>query len=306
MAAIRTVLVCLWLFSVQLAVAKPSVFIIDSYQRSNSILNMSEQRPTFEEYKRERNEFIEREDARGLGADLVLNEKEQRLNKHVMKLKIEAIQNGMLHPAKFTPAQHFFEVMEEINGTELFQILRKMPKGGALHIHDTAVCNLDFIVQLTYWDHLWQLTNPETKRPKFRFSRGQPAAEDGLEWQQVRTERKRRGAEAYDAELREQVSLFTRHPNTEARDVDSMWVRFMEIFSMTDGILLYKDAWEAYFLQALTEFGADQVDYLEVRSTLPKVSEAKSLSSAEVGNSSCPGGRRLIRRGGVGIFLSSD
>lgn len=277
MAEIRTVLLCLWLLAVQPTVVHPSPILIDSYLhylRSNSLIAMQD-RSTFADFQKNRDAFIEEEFNRGLGSDLVLNQKELQLNEHVIKLKQAEIRGGMADPAKFIPAQHFFDVLEQINDSELFKIISKMPKGGVLHAHDTALCNLDFIVQLTYWDHLWQLTDPVTKRACFQFSRSKPVATDGDtdEWKQVRKERKRRGPEVYDAELRRQISLFTKSPNTEARDVNSMWVRFMEIFAMTDGILLYKEAWEAYFMQALKEFAADEVNYLEIRSTLPKVSE---------------------------------
>lgn len=275
MAEIRTVLFCLWLLAVQPAVVHPASILIDSYLhlRSNSLLAMQD-RPTLKDFQKERDVFIEEEFKRGLGADLVLNPKESQLNEHVIKLKQAEIKNGLSDPANFIPAQHFFDVLEKINDSQLFKIISKMPKGGVLHAHDTALCNLDFIVQLTYWDHLWQLTDPVTQRARFQFSRSKPVADtEDEEWKQVRKERKRRGPEVYDAELRRQISLFTKSPNTEARDVNAMWVRFMEIFAMTDGILLYKDAWEAYFMQALKEFSADEVNYLEIRSTLPKVSE---------------------------------
>lgn len=201
----------------------------------------------------------------------MLTAKEDALNKHIMDLKRNSLSSGLLDPAKFIPAQHFFEVMDEINKDDLFKIIRQMPKGGVLHAHDTALCNLDFIIQLTYWDHLWQTTDASTGRPRFRFSRVQPAHKDE-HWTLVKKERERRGATEYDSQLRQMVSLYNSSPNTEARDINAMWARFMEIFAITDGILLYKEAWSHYFLQALTEFSADEVRYLEVRSTLPKVS----------------------------------
>lgn len=215
--------------------------------------------------------FAEKEFNRGLGSDIVLTEKEAILNKHVMELKRNSLSSGLLDPAKFIPAQHFFEVMDEINKDDLFKIIRKMPKGGVLHAHDTALCNLDFIIQLTYWDHLWQTTDEATGRPRFRFSRLQPVNSKTEKWTLVKKERERRGAQEYDSKLRQMITLYNSSPNTEARDINAMWDRFMEIFAITDGILLYKDAWAQYFRQALIEFSADEVQYLEVRSTLPKV-----------------------------------
>lgn len=278
MAQIMAVSCCLWLLAVvgQNPV-QPYSIIIDSYLRSNNLAIMDEQnRKPFEDFQRKRDAFIEMEFNRGIGSSLVLNNKESQLNDYVMKLKEEEINHGLLDPSKFIPAHHFFEVLDRINDSELFKIISKMPKGGVLHAHDTAIVNLDFIVQLTYCDHLWQMTDPESKRPRFKFSRKQPVTGDEHDWIPVKNERERRGHEAYDRELRKMISLYTENPTTEARDVNSMWVKFMEIFAMTDGILMYKDAWEAYYLQALKEFSADEVNYLELRSTLPQVSKIKS------------------------------
>lgn len=273
MGPIRAVFCLVW-FAVVICPppVAPYSIVIDAYLRANNLITMDERSGKFEDFQKKRDAFIQDEFSRGLGSSLVLNEKEALLNGYIMKLKQHEIDQGVLDPTKFIPAHHFFEVLDKINDSELFQIIQKMPKGGVLHAHDTALCNLDFIVQLTYWDHLWQTTDPESQRPRFKFSRNKPVTADNLEWQLVKTVREARGQGAYDSELRKLVSLYNENPVTEARDVNAMWVKFMEIFAMSDGLLMYKDAWEAYFLQALKEFSADQVSYLEVRSTLPKVS----------------------------------
>lgn len=279
MADICPVWCCLWLLAV--VIQPPPVtsysVVIDAYLRSNHLLNMEEQKETLRgDFQRKRDAFIEEEFQRGVGSDLVLNEKEAMLNEYVMKLKEQEISNGVLDPTKFIPAHHFFEVVDKINESELFQIIQKMPKGGVLHAHDTALCNLDFIVQLTYWDNLWQITDSSSKMPRFKFSRKKPVSNSsGDDWVPVKKERERVGQKVYDKELRKMVSLYSKNPLTEDRDVNAMWVKFMEIFSITDGLMMYKDAWEAYFLQALKEFAADEVDYLEIRSILPKVCEVK-------------------------------
>ena len=228
----------------------------------------------FDEYSRARESFIRDEANRALGAQLTLNSRETRLNNYLMKLKNQDIQNGLLDPTSFAPAQHFFEVVSKINGTNLFKIIKKMPKGGVLHIHDTALCNLDYFVQLTYWDNLWQLTNAQTGQPQFKFSRTQPAAG----WVLVRDERNRRGSNVYDSELRWMLSMYNTNPLLEDRDINSIWARFMEIFGMTDGVMMYKDAWRAYYLEALRQFEADGVNYLEIRSVLPTVSEGDGVT----------------------------
>ena len=277
MTAHGVVFFCLWLIAVARPV-QPYSIIIDSFLRSNHLLStvMDQQQAAAVsgDFQRKRDAFIEEEFQRGIGSSLVLNQKESLLNEHIMKLKEKELREGLVDPTKFLPARHFFESLDKINESPLFHIISHMPKGGVLHAHDTALCNLDFIIQLTYWDNLWQQTDPQTKRPVFRFSRKQPVGEGdkNLEWVLVKKERQRVGQEDYDAELRKMISLYNESPETELKDVNSIWVKFMEIFSILDGILMYKDAWEAYYLQALKEFSSDEVNYLELRSILPQVS----------------------------------
>lgn len=246
-----------------------SIFMIAIQSVTSATIESATPRNTFQNFLKERNSFIDEEVSRGIGFNLQLNPKETLLNNHVMKLKAQEYTNGLQDPTSFSPALHFFEVLARINQSELFKIIRKMPKGGVLHAHDTALCNLDFFVKLTYWDNLWQVTDSVSKQLQFKFSRTKPA--DG--WVLVKEERARVGVEAYDSHLRSMISMYNHNPLLKDRDVDSIWRRFMEIFAITDGVLFYKDAWRAYYLQALLEFEEDEVHYLELRSTLPQVCE---------------------------------
>lgn len=126
-------------------------------------------------------------------------------------------------------------------------------------------------MKLTYWSDLWQTVDSKTKYPVYKFARTAPS-DGGRKWRPVAEERERVGAVLYDTELRKSMSLFNDNPLNKYRDVDSIWERFMEIFGIIDGIVQYKDAWAAYYKQALKEFFEDGVQYLEIRSVLPKVS----------------------------------
>lgn len=257
--------------------------IIDSYMRTNDLIRTrmaatdnSVERVSAQQFRKTRDDFIEKEINRGLGATLTLSGKEELLNTYLMKAKDQELAKGLENCTDFLPARHLFEVLPEIEKSTVFQILRKMPKAGVLHAHDTSICSLDYVVGLTYWPHLWQCDSA-SGFPQFKFSRTEPQTGADQQWRLVKEVREQVGSQTYDAKLRKMMSLYSNNPITENRDIDSIWNRFMQIFGILDGIVTYKPVWEDYYRQALEEFYEDGVQYLELRSLLPPVRQSDQL-----------------------------
>ncbi|XP_049547032.1 LOW QUALITY PROTEIN: adenosine deaminase 2-like [Anopheles darlingi] len=248
-----------------------------SLQRTSSI--MEQRRPTtFEEFSRQRAEFLVREQDRGLGSDLVLSADEQRLNRYVMQLKQQELAKGVDNPQELISGRHFFEILDRINGDPLFRLIQKMPKGGILHAHDTAIGSRELIVRATRHDHLWQCGNVTDRSdadpmPSFKFARSKPTvATDGKgEWCLVADVRKSIGDEAYDEAIRKMFTLYTPDPLNAYRDINDVWRRFMAMFISFEPMVTYRPVWEEYFYGSLEELLADNVTYLEFRGLLPPV-----------------------------------
>lgn len=60
---------------------------------------------------------------------------------------------------------------------------------------------------------------------------------------------------------------FKVYPNT-----DVVWQRFYALFGASDGLVFYEPVFKAYFYEALQEFYDDNVQYIEFRGLLTKVS----------------------------------
>uniref|UniRef100_A0A182WBF6 Adenosine deaminase n=1 Tax=Anopheles minimus TaxID=112268 RepID=A0A182WBF6_9DIPT len=230
-------------------------------------------RPSYDEYCRLREEFFNREQARGLGADLVLSEDEQRLNRYVMHLKQQELAKGVENPYELVSARHFFEMLERINESPLFKVIQQMPKGGVLHAHDTAIGSTELIVRATHHEHLWQSGNiPQTDSdpmPVYKFSRTKPTAEG--DWRLVADIRSSIGNEAYDEAIRKMFTLYTKDPLNAHRDINDVWRKFMALFICFEPMVTYRPVWEEYFYGCLEELLADNVTYLEFRGLLPPV-----------------------------------
>lgn len=254
----------------------------DCFCNPTIIDSNSSSRPTPTDYDAIREIFLSEQFNRSFGADLKLNSNELHANKIIMDLKGKELENGFNNPGNFAPANHIFNVLQQINDSKLFQIIKLMPKGGVLHAHDTALLSTDKIIEFTYRENLWllgdvdEITSKES--PRFLFHYKKPDPVNGKEWISVRDIRFQKGNTEFDAQLRKLFSLYTNDPYNDYKDINVVWKRFMNIFKVTGGIICYDEVWKAYYYQALQEFLDDGVQYLEFRGVLPKVSTAHSLN----------------------------
>lgn len=99
-----------------------------------------------EAYLEARQQYIQQDSALSFDADIVLNETEQQANQ-----KLKALQKRMLDHYKetnfFPPARYFYQSKEHIEQTDLYLLLRQMPKGGLLHLHPSASGDLHWVVE---------------------------------------------------------------------------------------------------------------------------------------------------------------
>ncbi|KAM8708983.1 hypothetical protein ACLKA7_015881 [Drosophila subpalustris] len=206
-----------------------------------------------------------------LGSRVELSAKEQAANDVIMKEKNMEFKKGVLDPAKFVSGRRVYQVLKRIKDSRLFGILQKMPKGGILHAHDTALCSSEYLVKLTYRKDLWICTTDEGCRAiAFRFAKQKPTlkAMEKCNWEPMEEFRSRRGDENVRNYL---LRRFSMYPVSTYQTNNAAWVDFMSIFILLDGLLLYAPVWRDYYYNALEELHTDGVQYLELRSLLPSL-----------------------------------
>lgn len=89
----------------------------------------SSHRPSFAKYQDLRKKLLSEHLSHALGSDIVLNEREEQFNSILMDLKMDELSRGFQNPFNFTPARHFFDVLQNVESSPLFKLIRKMPKG---------------------------------------------------------------------------------------------------------------------------------------------------------------------------------
>lgn len=222
----------------------------------------------FEARLRERNNLLKEELDMMLGSDIVLSDSEEQANKIIMKLKTNEIDYAFNNPHHFNFSKHFFEYKDEVKDTELYKVIKDMPKGAVLHAHDTGILGPDYVLALTYKDNLFVCF--EEDNILFMFSLEIPINPCKTVWQSLKEARYSSGnVEKFDATLRKHFTLVTKDPNQVYSDINAVWSKFQQYFIITSPLFSYKPVWEQYFYDTLKAMRGDNVMYLEIRSVLP-------------------------------------
>nr|XP_058937392.1 adenosine deaminase 2 [Kogia breviceps] len=221
-----------------------------------------------------RNRLLMRENMMRIGGQLVLTQEEELANQRLGALK-EAEMQEALRTGSIPPSMHFFQAKSLIEKSAVFNILKKMPKGAALHVHDFSIVSMDWLVNVTYRPHCYFCLTPRGT-PQFRFAHSTPPTLNTTECPEwVLLEKFRRGLPditEFDHSLLRNFTLMTENPDATYANQDMVWAKFNTIFVAIGGLVSYAPVFRDYISRGLEEFYQDNVLYLELRTTLYPVS----------------------------------
>lgn len=225
---------------------------------------------TIDDYNAKRAQILRDEALLSLGGDTQLTDKELAVNNCLMQHKFREVDYGYNNPQAFNFSHHFFLYNNNINKSKAYQIIKDIPKGAALHIHDMGILGPDYIMRLTYMDHLYTCFGLRDIQFKFSFKRPQTLC-DGR-WQLLKDVRDNfNDTTTFDAHLRQYFTMRVDNPDMMYPTIKESWGTFMKYFSTVIQILTYRPVWEQYFYDVLLKFRLDNVMYIELRSILPNL-----------------------------------
>ncbi|XP_070575230.1 adenosine deaminase 2-like [Ptychodera flava] len=170
---------------------------------------------------------------------------------------------------------HFFHAKPLIDQSQVFEIIKLMPKGAVLHVHDNAITDINWLIKnATYRPHCYMCFTYERGALQFQFSDSQPTDNSICEWKLVETERAASGdVDAFDKMLYDAMSLVVDDPYAKYTSQNEVWTYFGEYFVTADGLVFYSDVFEDYYREGLKEFHEDGVQFTEVRALLQPIYE---------------------------------
>lgn len=103
------------------------------------------------DYKEVRDNIVEAEENMRTGGNIYLNPREEQADEILLYMKQKAIDQGIIDNSNYAPAMHFFNAKPIIDKDPIFEIIKKLPKGGVLHLHNSAGASSEWVIaNLTY------------------------------------------------------------------------------------------------------------------------------------------------------------
>ncbi|XP_072037272.1 adenosine deaminase 2-like [Amphiura filiformis] len=218
-------------------------------------------------YMASRQELLEMERAQRTGGKIKLSLKEQKVNKTLMAMKEEEYKTG-LQGKPFPPALHFMIAKPLIDKSRVFDVIKMMPKGAALHLHDVAITNRSWVIsELTYLSDLYYCQTQLGVRFYFASQKPTQSLEGCSAWEIVADARKKLGNDTlFDEWLLQNITMLTSDPHTTYPDTYEAWNKFLQcLFVGSDLMYSTEEIFRSYIHEALMEFHQDNVQYLEIR-----------------------------------------
>ncbi len=224
-----------------------------------------------------RKSLIEGEKQLRFSSNIQLSEEEQRVDQYLKQLQKQV---KVESPTVLADPRAILSKDARIYKTPLMRLIARMPKGGVLHIHSSAMGDLHWLLEKAIEEpHCYiYLGKGDGKlvTGAMRFFQEPPS----LDWKPLRMilERSATKQEAIQ-HLQYLVTLNPKH----AGSAHTVWGHFEDCFKRIKGLVQYQPLRKEYLKHVLTDYVKQNVQYLEVRSSLSPLYdlEGNPLTDAE-------------------------
>ncbi|XP_071500332.1 adenosine deaminase 2-like [Diadema antillarum] len=227
-------------------------------------------------YLERRKAFLAAETKQIVGAGIALNDKEKKLNEILMSAKEKEVNSGF--STTFAPTVNFLIGRYLVEQSAVFNIIKQMPKGGILHIHEISIADPKWVISnITYLPHLYYCVRTDFfSSLHFKFSEnppGTPPSDCRTGWISVAQSRTEMGAESFDALLYTNFTMSTPHPDEVYPNTTMSWLRFQGALTALTDLYFNTVSFKAMVKQGLGRLVQDNVQYIEIRTIMNGLQE---------------------------------
>jgi len=264
------------LFLVIASVAPLAIYI-------ENILNQStKSRHAANDYMSNRKVLLEEDAVNRTGYRLKLSSNEKKANAILMAWKHKELDKAF-STADFIGADSFITAKSKIEQSQVFKIIKKMPKGAILHVHDLALADFHWLIKnITYLKMCYMCYDAKLQLIQFKISASKPNSTASCNWVSTPIARKQSGDPIkFDKDLYDNLTMTRGDPSKLYPTQNALWVKFGGIFGILLGLLGFEDAFSGYYTKGLEEFRDDNIQYAEVRSLLIPLYDASGNTHSD-------------------------
>ncbi|MFA8300372.1 MAG: hypothetical protein ACEPOV_09440 [Hyphomicrobiales bacterium] len=215
---------------------------------------------TRESYQNALNELKEYDIKNDPSTAIQLNEKEKAAERYLVNLRDQLL-DKYKEEMFFPPSRYYYLSKDEMENTDLFKVLQKMPKGGLLHVHTSGTLDAMWIVEraiqedkcYVYWGE------DKVKQGMFQFAYSGKQSE-GYEKASVLNET----IPNFKQSLYEKLCFI----NAQDTNTIAYWKDFEEKFDRIRSFLAYEPVYKDYYYASFKELLDDGIQHVEIRATL--------------------------------------
>ncbi len=162
---------------------------------------------------------------------------------------------------QFPPANLFHLVKAEYDTSLLLNFVKRLPKGGILHLHPSATGPIDLIIEATYDSGAYLYTGPDARRlPNWSLAHGS-LKPDGDTWIKVNDLRAKSSSPVeFDRELKEKITI-----GAEDYGRGDIWDEFEKNFSRKWRLQAYWPTYWNFMEQTCFTLAKEGYQYAEFR-----------------------------------------
>jgi adenosine deaminase CECR1 len=227
------------------------------------------------EYRAARERLIAEDRATRLGANLMLTPAEETANRRLMALKQAELDRTREY---FPPAHSFLEekTKQIIAESPVFEVMRRLPKGGVLHAHGGALGDFRWLVSdVSYRPdcYIYLGDGPTVPGGALRLADTSP----GEGWRLVSEVRASAAdRKAFDEGIYRSITL-----GEEEMQAPDIWREFTTVFQRVSGLTGNPSVRTAYWRNMLLALVDENIQYLESRSVAIELSIVQDVKTRD-------------------------